>query len=148
MMGLSIKVYTSSLPALKARLEKGCTRAEHIVALQAAKDTAKYVPMRTGSLRQRTRVVGNQIIYPGPYARYLYYGKYMVDAKTGKGPMHFTDDKGNEHIKYRKGSHLIPTQRDLVFHEPGTRSHWFEYSKTQNLEKWLRVAERAVKRDL
>lgn len=147
-MGLIVKVYNTRLDALKARLANAGTRAEHTVAAQAAADTKKYVPKKTGSLRQRTRVRGNQIIYPGPYARYLYYGKYMVDAKTGKGPMHFTDDKGNEHIKYRKGSHLIPTQRDLVFHEPGTRSHWFEYSKTQNLEKWLRVAERAVKRDL
>lgn len=144
-MGLVIKVYNTGLKALIARLINAGTKAEHTVAVQAAKDTEKYVPMRTGSQRQRTRVKGNQIIYPGPYARYLYYGKYMVDAQTGKGPMHFFDKKGNEHIKYRKGSHLVPTERNLVYHEPGTRSHWFEYSKSQNLEKWLRVAEKAVK---
>lgn len=136
-MGLSIKVYTSSLPALKARLEKGCTRAEHIVALQAAKDTAKYVPMRTGSLRQRTRVVGNQIIYPGPYARYLYCGKLYVDPETSS-PF------------ARKGVTKVPATpaRDLVFHTPGTRSHWFEYSAQQNMEKWARVAAKAVAHEL
>lgn len=147
-MGLTFKVHTSGLEALKARATNAGTRAEHTVAVQAAADTEKYVPMRTGSLRQRTQVKGNQIIYPGPYARRNYYGKHMVDSQTGKGPAHFFDAKGNEHIKYRKGARLVPTERNLKFWHPGTRSHWFEYSKGQNLQKWQEVAERAVKREL
>lgn len=147
-MGLVFKMHVDGMDALKERLLHAGTRAEHIVATQAAKDTAPFVPMRTGSLRQRTRVVGNQIVYPGPYARYLYYGKYMVDGQTGKGPAHFVDEKGNEHIKYRKGARLVPTSRDLVFHTGGTRSHWFDYSKSKNLEKWLRTAERVIKRGI
>lgn len=145
---MKFTVHTEGLNDLKYRLALGCTRAEHAVAMQAAEDTEKYVPMKTGSLRQRTLVAGNEIIYPGPYARYLYYGKYMVDAATGAGPMHYTDKKGNEHIKYRKGAHLVATDRDLVFHSPDTRSHWFEYSKTQNIEKWKKTATKAVKDEL
>lgn len=147
-MGLVFKVYDTGLAALKARIANSGTRVEHDVAGQVAEDTEKYVPMRNGSLRQRTRVVGNQIIYPGPYARYLYYGKYMIDPKTGRGPFKVKDENGNEHIKYRKDAHLVPTERDLKFWHPGTRSHWFEYSKIQNLGKWLQTAAKAVKHGL
>lgn len=147
-MGLVFKVYNTGLEALKARVTNSGTRVEHAVAVQAAADTEKYVPMRTGSLRQRTRVVGNQIIYPGPYARYLYYGKYMIDPQTGRGPFHIFDENGNEHIKYRKGAKLVPTERNLKFWHPDTRSHWFEYSKIQNLEKWLQTAAKEMKHGL
>lgn len=122
-------------------------RAESIVAVQAAKDTSPFVPFLTGSLNTRTRVDGNTIIYPGPYARYLYYGVRMVNAATGKGPMHFIDEGGNEVIRYPKGATLRPTNEPLNyttdFHkDAGPR--WFERSKAQNLDKWLAVAERAV----
>lgn len=148
MGGLKIRMHTDGLDTLKYRLKLGCTKAEHAVAVQAAGDTEKYVPMLTGSLRQRTLVAGNEIIYPGPYARYLYYGKYMVDSQTGKGPAHYIDSKGNEHIKYRKGAHLVPTERDLIFHSPGTRSHWFDYSESQNAEEWKKTAMEAIKNEL
>lgn len=122
-------------------------KVEHIVAQQAMLDTKPYVPFLTGSLDIRTRVVGNTIIYPGPYARYLYYGVKMVDAATGKGPMHYVDKYGNEVIRYRKGATLKPTNTPLKYttqHHPQAGPKWFERSKAQNLDKWLRVAEKAV----
>lgn len=122
-------------------------RAEHIVALQAEKDTEPYVPFLTGSLNTRTRVVGNTIVYPGPYARYLYYGVKMVNAATGKGPAAFMDDVGNLIIRYPKGATLVPTDEPLNyttdFHK-NAGPRWIERSKAQNLESWLRVAERVM----
>ncbi len=136
-MSIKFTVHTSGWDKTREAIANACTKAEHIVAIQAAKDTAPFVPMRTGSLRQRTRVVGNQIIYPGPYARYLYYGKLMVDPGTGSPYAR----KGVTKV-------LATPERDLKFWHPGTRSHWFEASKAQNLEKWLRVADKAVKHEL
>lgn len=130
-----------------AMLADRSSKAEHIVALQARSDTSPYVPFLTGSLDQGTRVVGNTIIYPGPYARYLYYGVKMVDAATGKGPMHYVDKYGNEVIRYRKGATLRPTQTPLKYttqHHALAGPKWFERSKAQNLDKWLDVAEKAV----
>lgn len=136
-MALKFSVYTDGMDAVKEAIAKGCSRAEHAVAVQIAKDTAPFVPMLTGSLRTRTRVTGNEVIYPGPYARYLYYGKLYVDPLTGSPYA-------------RKGVTKVPAvpEKDLIFHRPGTCSHWFEASKAQNMEKWVRVAEKAVKRDL
>ena len=136
-MALKFSVHTDGMDAVKEAVAKGCSRAEHVLALQIAKDTAPFVPMLTGSLRTRTRVTGNEVIYPGPYARYLYYGKLYVDPLTGSSYA-------------RKGVTKVPAvpEKDLIFHRPGTCSHWFEASKAQNMEKWVRVAEKAVKRDL
>lgn len=119
-------------------LKAPCTKAENILAIQIEKDTRQYVPARTGSLMQRTYVDGNTIVYPGPYARFLYNGKLMVDPNTGSP---FAP----------KGGTKVVTDKDLVFSQavnPQAQSHWFEASKAQNMDKWERVYRRAVQRQL
>lgn len=147
-MRFDVKTDISS--TLGATVAKRTSKAEVALANEVEKDTRQFVPMLTGSLNTRTRVVGNTIIYPGPYARYLYNGKVMVDASTGKGPMRIVDKLGNEYIRFRKGAVLKPTDRPLQytkdFHkDAGPR--WFERSKAQNLKKWLRFAKKVVASD-
>lgn len=135
---LTFKVQTDLSEKLSAAIGKAATKAEHIVAVQAEKDTSPYVPFLTGSLDQRTQVVGNAIIYPGPYARFLYYGKVMVDPETGS-------------TYAPKGGTKVLTDKNLVFTTSGhaqAQSHWFEASKAQNLEKWRGVAGKAMQSEL
>ena len=148
---LKITVNADITEVIAKKMAVASTKAEHIVAVQAAKDTSPYVPMLTGSLNVRTQVDGGNIIYPSPYARYLYNGNVMVDSVTGHGTMRFIDKMGNEQIRFRKGATLKPTDRDLKYTKsahPQAQDHWFEASKAQNIDKWLRVAEKAVKNDL
>ena len=129
-------MHFGGMEAIKDKLAESCTRAESIVGQQVIKDTAPFVPALTGSLTIRTRLDGNKIIYPGPYARFLYYGKVMVDPQTGST---FAPNGGTK----------VLTNRDLVFSKamhPQAQSHWFEASKAQNMEKWVRVADKAVKK--
>lgn len=129
-------MHFGGMEAIKDKLAESCTRAESIVGQQVIKDTAPFVPALTGSLTIRTRLDGNKIIYPGPYARFLYYGKVMVDPQTGS-------------TFAPKGGTKVLTNRDLVFSKamhPQAQSHWFEASKAQNLDKWIRIAEKAVKK--
>lgn len=51
-----------------------------------------------------------------PYARYQYYGKVMVDSKTGKGPMNIP----GVGLRFHKNAILKATDRDL------------QYDKTKN----------------
>lgn len=135
---LKFSVETSGLNAIAEKLKEGCSRAEHIVAVQVQKDTSPYVPFLTGSLDQRTRVDGNEIIYPGPYARFLYYGKVMVDPETGS-------------TYAKKGATKVLTDKNLEFNKAGhnqAQSYWFEVSKAENLKKWIRAADKAVKNEL
>lgn len=135
-MGIKFSVHTDGFDAVKEAIAKACTRTEHVLAEQMEKNTQPFVPALTGSLTQRTRVVGNTVIYPGPYARFLYYGKVMVDPNTGS-------------TYAPKGGTKVVTDRDLVFNQimhPQAQAHWFEASKAQNLDKWVRVADKAVKK--
>lgn len=168
MSGINIHLHTEGLEEVSKYLVKNAKRAELAVAKQVESDTRPFVPARTLSQANRTQIRAGVedlttrakkaskdarsqgkplIIYPGPYARYLYYGKVMVDSATGKGPMHYTDKKGNDVIKFRKGAKLVPTDRDLDIKKSvhkAAQSHWFEASKAQNIEKWKRVAAKAV----
>lgn len=135
-MSLKFSVDVSGMDAVKNALAKACSRAENVLAQQVMKDTAPFVPALTGALTRMTRVMGNEVIYPGPYARFLYYGKVMVDPTTGS-------------TYAPKGGTKVVTDRNLVFNttmHPQAQAHWLDASKAQNLEKWVRVADKAVKR--
>ena len=109
-------------------------KAEKILATQVMKDTDKYVPALTGNFTQRVHLEESTIVYPGPFARFLYYGKVMVYAPTGS-------------TWAPRGEHKVVTGRDLVMGKsmhPLASSHWFEVSKAANLETWIKVAERLV----
>lgn len=138
-MALKFTVYTDGWDEIKEAIARGCTKAEHEVAMQIAKDTEPFVPAsQSESLANRTIVKWNMVIYPRPYARYLYFGKLWLDPLTG-----------SSWVKH--GEHKAPTDIDLKFNRATHRqaqSHWFEASKAQNLKKWLRVADKAVKHEL
>lgn len=143
-MGIKFSVQTSGFDEVQRAIARACTAAEHKLAQQMERDTQPFVPMKTGSLMVRTRIhpdyrgeiEGNAIVYPGPYARFLYYGKVMVDPNTGS-------------TYAPKGGTKVVTDRNLVFNHtahPQAQAHWCEASKAQNLDKWARVAEKAVKK--
>jgi len=115
-------------------LDKMSAKAEHAVAVQIMKDTSPFVPALTGDLDRRTYVDGDTVVYPGPAARMLYNGKLMVDPNTGSP---FAP----------KGGTKVLTDKNLIFNKimhPQAQSHWFEASKAQNKEKWIRVAHNAM----
>ena len=110
------------------------SKVETALADQVMKDTDKFVPALTGSLVLRTHVEENTIVYPGPYAHFLYHGKVMIYPPTGST---WAPAK----------AHKVVTDRDLVFNKsmhPQATSHWFEVSKAMNFEKWLKDAGRLI----
>lgn len=145
---LKFTVYTEGLDAIQDVILDRCDKAERILAEKVRKDTSPFVPAKTGSLNTRTRVIGNAVVYPGPYARYLYYGKVM-ETIDGKMPNHFVDKHGNEVIRFPKGSVLKPTDRNLKYNKSmhsKAQSHWFEASKKENLKKWEKIVKEEIGR--
>lgn len=136
MAGLTFKVRTQGIDTLGVEMAQNAPKVEHVVALQVQKDTEPFVPALTKSLANRTQVKGNLVIYPGPQSRMLYYGKLMVDPDTGSAWA-------------KAGASKVVTDKNLVFTQtvhPQAQSHWFEASKAENLDKWLRVAAKAETR--
>ena len=72
-----------------------------------------YMPYRTGAVSTKLKYVKSpvEIEVLAPYARPMYYGKVMVNAKTGKGPA-FIPGVG---YRYKKGAILKATDRDLKY---------------------------------
>lgn len=131
------KKFARDLKRVNQRMRFAGGGAEHALAVQMAKDTEQYVPARTKSFANRTRVDGSVIIYPGPSARFLWNGKLMIDPNTGSAWA-------------PKGATKVVTGKDLnistAVHSKA-QSHWFEASKAQNLPKWRNVAGRAMQRE-
>ncbi len=137
MGAFTFSVDTRGFADIAKRMSRASPQTEHILAVQMAKDTELFVPARTKSLSNRTRVEGDTIIYPGPYARFLYYGKLMIDPNTGSA----WAPKGATKVVTGKNLNISQAMHSKA------QSHWFEASKAQNLDKWKRVAGRAMQRE-
>nr|DAZ43340.1 MAG TPA: Minor capsid protein [Caudoviricetes sp.] len=135
---------TLKIKVIKGReFKAACTAAEAVVATQALKDTTPYVPALTGAFSNLARVDGNEIVYTGDQAAYLYAGKVMVD-EMGRHAV-YIKDVGWRH---RKGAKLHAIDKALVFTtdmHSKAQAHWMEASYEENAEKWALVGERAVK---
>lgn len=137
---LKISMKDKFSPPLMEKLQQAGPRAAHAVAVQVESDTEPFVPASgaPAGMYIRTQVVDGQIIYPGPYARFLYNGELMIDPTTGSAWA-------------PKGATKVVAGKDLDVkknHHDKAQAHWFEASKAQNLEKWERVAGRAIDREL
>lgn len=78
---LDAKQFKREMGALNKKIRRAGKGAGHALAIQIAKDTEKYVPARTKSLANRTVVSDDTVLYPGPYARFLYYGKLIQNGQ-------------------------------------------------------------------
>ena len=82
-------------------------------------DMLWYMPLNTGMFIANTQSISRSLAGTGlvcagapPMGRYLYYGKVMVDSKTGKGAIPIKKD-GEIIFRHRRGATLVPTSRDL-----------------------------------
>ena len=110
-----------------------------------------YVPKRDGILRASAYVAqeGDAIIYKTPYARYLWYGKVMVDPKTGKACGVYTDRRtGNVVFYSRKFVKKVLTDRDIRFrYQDGglAGARWVERCWIDNREALCKSLEDYIK---
>lgn len=104
----------------------------------------QYCPWETGSLAKSAyaaTVLGSgKVVYPGPYARYLYYGEVygpnipVFDDNTGEPTSFFSPPGQKKH----------PTGRKLQYStdvNPLAGSFWFERMKADHKDDILREAK-------
>lgn len=145
MIKFNVRPFESAVA--RAKISKAAKKSEVWLANEVLKDTRPFVPARTmsqankshqilvaedkhESMQDRVKSVGNLVIYPGPYARYLYFGKVMKGPRTG--PKYATD-------------------KDLVISQavnPQAQAFWFEASEAQNKDKWIRGVKKIAKSDI
>jgi len=109
-----------------------------------------YVPMETGTLIRSAllaTVIGSgEVVYHTPYAKYLYYGKVMVDPVTGAAGF-LTDDGW----KSRRGVAKIATDRDLEYSEaanPKAGPFWDRRAEVDRIEEWKKALAGIIAREM
>lgn len=108
----------------------------------------KYMPYRSGltikNMIANSPVSDPLIRVPGPYARYLYHGKVMVNAETGSGPPVIP----NVGPRWRRGTKLKATDRDLTYttsKNPQAGPYWDRRLKAAELDAMQSDLQQYVK---
>lgn len=122
----------------KKKYDNYSKQARKILKNEVVKDTDKFVPFRQGNVSQSAiRSISSDndyIIYKGPYARFLYFGKVMVGIVTNRPWA-------------KKGEIKKVTGRALTYGgaHPLACARWFEKSRSLNLKKWIALVKKVYK---
>lgn len=113
MKGYKVVIHTA---ACLGRFDPKYAQAQKFLDSEVLKDSAPYVPMRTGNLMisgQTGTVIGSgEVVYNAPYAKRMYYGTHF----------HFSKDK-----------------------HPQACAQWFEKSKAVKKEAWIGGVNKIMK---
>lgn len=113
MKGYKIVINTA---ACVSRFHPRFKQAQMFLDSEVLKDSAPYVPMRSGNLMRSgqsgTTIGSGEVKYNAPYARKMYYGK---------------------HFRFSKDKH------------PQACAQWFEKSKATKKKNWIAGVNKIVK---
>lgn len=110
------------------RFSKQFQKAQDWLGHQVLEDCKPLIPQDDNEILRNTSIViskGKRVVFPGPYARFQYMGKVMVDPDTGSPWA-------------KKDAIKVLTDRDLVYGRPEATSHWFDEAKARNGEYWIK----------
>lgn len=107
----------------------------------------QYVPWDSGVLGKSaygaTQIGSGKVVYPGPYAHYMYYGEVygpnipVFEDDSGVPARYFSPPKRKKH----------PTGRELQYKtdtNPLAGSYWFERMKADHLKDIIQEAKDAA----
>ncbi len=107
----------------------------------------QYTPWESGTLAKSayaaTRIGSGEIVYPGPYAHYMYYGEVygpnipVFEDNTGTPTRYFSPPGQKKH----------PTGRALKYAtdvNPLAGSYWFERMKADRMQDIIQEAKNAI----
>lgn len=121
------------------RFSEQFQRAQTELDMMVSRSMEPYMPFVTGTFARLTQaeslgLAGSGQVIAGvpPMGRYLYYGKVMVNAATGKGPANIP----GVGPRFPQGSKLMVTSRDLTYSN-GRQSHWFDAAKAAHGDAWV-----------
>lgn len=98
---------------------------------QIMQDMKPYMPQLTETLQNLTSAesaamlgTGQVAAAAGPYGRFQYMGKVMVDPVTNSPWA-------------RKKAKKVVTGRSLTYSRPGAQAQWFEAAMAQHKQQWV-----------
>ena len=124
-------------------VKKNLPKAQYWLDTQIWNDMKPYMPFQTGTFQNVVGIrnaslagTGQVCVYAGPSGRYLYYGKKMKNAATGKGPRAIPIGGGLVIFRWPYGSKLTATEEPLHYSSPTAQPEWDEVAKSYHLKEW------------
>lgn len=127
---MSVELKPTSEIITRLKLEEGGYWHKRLAELCKDRMT-DFVPKDSGELRRKAHIEDTTIVYPGPYAHYVYEGKLWVDPVTGSSWA-------------RKDTKKVPTNIDLQYHEPGTGHHWDRRMVSAYMDEIEKIIEKEM----
>lgn len=143
-MATKVSVNFDGLEKIQDRLTSEKLRTDACSVIISVSDD--YAPFKSGYMKNTGHPVdgGTAIEYNGPYAKYLWYGKLMVDPISGKGAF-FSPGYG---FWSRRNVKKVLTEQDLNFNEAPTRgARWVERSWVDKREQILEAVKGFILED-
>jgi len=136
---------------LEKQVRKNIPKAQYYLDTNFVNCMTPYMPMVTGTFRNMVNLesaslagTGKVCVYKGVQGRYLYEGKVMVNAKTGKGARRIPLESGEVIFRHVKGAKLIASGRDLKYTSPQARPHWDEVAIENHMDDLLNNVKRIL----
>lgn len=134
------------------RIEGNLNRAQYLLDSAVMQSMERFMPStnegvfvsRTLKESQALAGSGRVVAAAGPYGRFLYEGKKMVDSATGKGPRPIEISPNEIIYRFRKGAQLVPTTEKLKYGKkphPDVTDHWFDAAKAADGEDWVEMVK-------
>lgn len=124
-----------------SRLDASVVRAQQKLNDKIATDCEPLVPFQQGALRGSMwypdGISGGVIEWNTPYAHYQYAGEVY-------GPNIPIKDADGNLTGWWSPPDKEPTGSPIAYHEPGTTDHWFEVSKSRNLDSWVQLVRNEI----
>lgn len=126
-----------------SRFDKQFQDAQYALDGQVMHDMLPFMPMIQGNFIRMTEIEskslqGSGVVCAGagPFGRFLYEGKLMVDEVTGSAWAR----KGRK--KITTATPLKYTGRDYIGPHPDVTDHWFDAAKKIDLKNWVNMVKR------
>lgn len=151
----SVTYYPGCLTDIaREHIGKNSQKAQYALDTQIMNDMKVYMPLQTGNFQNLTAARSAALAGTGKvcaattvYGRYLYQGKKMKNAATGKGPMRIVLDTGETIYRWPKGSKLIPSDEPLQYStsaNPYVEPEWYAAAKRDHFQEWKELVKRRM----
>lgn len=128
-----------------SRFDKQFQRAQYELDGDIMNSMEPFMPLNKGTFIQKTREestalqgTGMVVAAAGPFGRFLYHGKTMVDIETGSPWAKYKNKK----VLVSQYTGKTNAKENLTYSRAGAKALWFDAAKKKDGKSWIKKAKK------
>lgn len=128
-----------------SRFDKQFQRAQYELDGDVMNSMEPFMPLNKGTFIQKTREestalqgTGMVVAAAGPFGRFLYHGKTMVDIETGSPWAKYKNKK----VLVSQYTGKTNAKENLTYSRAGAKALWFDAAKKKDGKSWIKKAKK------